>query len=95
MEAFLNIIGAALEQLMCECERLRDYLQNNVAGSGIDIPDEVWVPFTAALAFAEKTSTSANRQRDEIKPDCGNCLLAGQCTYFGFPSESCGYSARV
>jgi hypothetical protein len=60
MEAFLNIIGAALEQLMYECERLRDYLQNNVAGSGIDIPDEVWVPFTAALAFAEKASTSAN-----------------------------------
>ena len=62
MEAFLNIICAALEQLMCECDRLRDYLQNNVAGSGVDIPDEVWVPFTAALAFAEKASTSANKQ---------------------------------
>ena len=36
-----------------------------------------------------------HRQRDEIKPDCGNCLLAGQCTYFGFPSDSCSYSARV
>ena len=36
-----------------------------------------------------------HRQRDEIKRDCGNCLLAGQCTYFGFPSDSCGYSARV
>lgn len=31
----------------------------------------------------------------EIKPDCGNCLAASQCTYIGFPSNSCGYSARV
>ena len=31
----------------------------------------------------------------EIKPDCGNCLLATHCNYFGFPSDSCGYSPRV
>jgi len=69
MEAFLNIIDAALKQLMCECERLRDYLQNNVAGSGIDIPDEVWLPFTAAFAFAEKAVTSANKQSAKITTD--------------------------
>ena len=54
--------------------------------------EEVW---EAAVKALEEKLTAHNRQRDEIKPDCGNCLLAGQCTYFGFPSDSCSYSARV
>ena len=49
----------------------------------------------AATEAAEEKFTSTNKPSVEIKPDCGNCLLAGQCTYFGFPSDSCGYSARV
>ena len=46
---------------------------------------------------AEKTQPKGetNKQSDEIKPDCGNCVSASQCTYYGFPSDSCGYVARV
>ena len=42
-----------------------------------------------------KHQDSSGAEPWEIKPDCGNCLLAHECTYYGFPSDSCGYSARV
>jgi predicted aldo/keto reductase-like oxidoreductase len=29
--------------------RLRDYLENNIAGSGIEIPKEIWLPFLESL----------------------------------------------
>lgn len=51
-----------------------------------------WVKFSDIKGLLQ---TAHNRQRDEIKPDCGNCLLSSQCTYYGFPSDSCGYVARV
>lgn len=69
----MNIINAALEQLMFESERIRDYLQNNVACPGIDIPDEVLIPFFAAIAFAEKASTTINKQCDGAIPHCNHC----------------------
>jgi len=62
---------------------------------GQDYIDLVEFCSVRGIKLVEEKFTPTNRQRDEIKPDCGNCLLAGQCTYFGYPSESCGYVARV
>lgn len=47
------------------------------------------------IKLVEEKITSTNRPSVEIKPDCGNCLLASQCVYYGMPSDGCGYSARV
>lgn len=52
-----------------------------------------------AAKLDESVPKSLNKQMvgetPQIKPDCGNCLLCHECTYYCFPSGSCGYVARA
>ena len=50
----MNIIGAALEQLVEHCNNLSDFLTSEKCAD-INIPDDVWVKYCAALSFAEKS----------------------------------------